>query len=56
LGVDLGANSYPPYRKHRFELLKVGKIKGKRPFGRPRRACEDNIKMDLKEIELEGAD
>jgi hypothetical protein len=25
----------------------VGKPKGSRPFGRPRRRWEDNIKMDL---------
>jgi hypothetical protein len=25
----------------------VGKPEGKRPFGRPGRRCEDNIKMDL---------
>jgi len=29
----------------------VGKTKGKRPLGRPRRRWEDNIKMDLKELE-----
>jgi hypothetical protein len=28
----------------------VGKSEGKRPLGRPRRRCEDNIKMDLQEI------
>src|SRR5215470_1603688 len=28
----------------------VGRPKGKRPLGRPRRRCEDNIKMDLREI------
>jgi hypothetical protein len=28
----------------------VGKLKGKRPLGRPRRRWEDNIKMDLREI------
>jgi ribosome biogenesis protein Nip4 len=27
----------------------VGKPEGKRPFGRPRRRWEDNIKMDLQE-------
>jgi len=27
----------------------VGKPKGKRPLGRPRRRWEDNIKMDLRE-------
>ena len=28
----------------------VGKAKGKRPLGRPRRRWEDNIKMDLQEL------
>jgi hypothetical protein len=35
-----------PYR------LLVGKPEGKRPLGRPRRRCIDNMKMDLLEIEL----
>jgi hypothetical protein len=30
----------------------VGKPKGKRPPGRPRRRWEDGIKMDLREIGL----
>jgi hypothetical protein len=33
----------------------VGKPKGKRPLGRPRHRWEDNIKMDLREIEIDGA-
>ena len=28
----------------------TGKPRGKRPLGRPWRRCEDNIRMDLKEI------
>jgi hypothetical protein len=28
----------------------VGKPEGKRLLGRPRRRCEDNIKMDFKEM------
>jgi hypothetical protein len=28
----------------------VGKPEGRRPFGRPRRRWEDNIKMDLTEM------
>jgi hypothetical protein len=28
----------------------VLKYKGKRPFGRHRRGCEDNIKTDLQEV------
>jgi len=31
----------------------VGKSEGKRPFGRPRRTWEYNIKMDLREIGCE---
>jgi hypothetical protein len=30
----------------------VGKSLGKRPIRRPRRICEDNIKMDLREMGL----
>jgi hypothetical protein len=33
----------------------VGKSKGKRPVGRPRHKWEDNIKMDLREIGIDGA-
>ena len=28
----------------------MGKPEGKRPFGRPRRRWEDNIKMDLQKV------
>jgi hypothetical protein len=34
----------------------VGKPEGKRPFGRPRRRWEDNIKMDLQEVGGGGGD
>jgi hypothetical protein len=33
----------------------VGRPEGKRPLGRPRHRWEDNIKMDLREIEIDGA-
>jgi hypothetical protein len=33
----------------------VGRCKGKRPLGRPRHKCKDNIKLDLREIEIDGA-
>jgi ribosome biogenesis protein Nip4 len=33
-----------------------GKPEGKRPLRRPRRRWEDNIKMELREIGLEGVD
>jgi hypothetical protein len=32
----------------------VGKPQGKRPFGRPRRRWEDNIKVDIHEVEWRG--
>jgi hypothetical protein len=34
----------------------VGKPEGKRPLGRPRRRCEDNIRMDLQEVGCGGMD
>jgi hypothetical protein len=36
--------------------LFVGKPKGKRPLGRPRRREIDNIKLDLAKIGLGGVD
>ena len=34
----------------------VGKPRGTRPLGRPRRRWEDNIKMDLQEVGCVGMD
>ena len=36
-----------------FKIL-TGKPTGKRPLGRPRRRWEDNIRMDLEEIDVNG--
>jgi hypothetical protein len=33
----------------------VEKPEGRRPLGRPRRRWEDNIKMDLRETGIDGA-
>jgi hypothetical protein len=33
----------------------VGRPEGKRPLGRPGRRWDDNIKMDLREIGIDGA-
>jgi hypothetical protein len=41
--------------RNAYNIL-VSKCEGKRQFGRPRRIREDNIKMDLREIGLEGVD
>jgi hypothetical protein len=35
--------------------VSVGRPEGKRPLGRPRRRWEDFIKMDLREIRIDGA-
>jgi hypothetical protein len=35
--------------------VSVGRPKGKRPLQRPRRRWEDNIKMDVREIGIDGA-
>jgi hypothetical protein len=32
----------------------VGRPEGKRPLGRPRRRWEDNIKLDLRQIGIDG--
>jgi hypothetical protein len=34
----------------------VGRPESRRPLGRPRRRWEDNNKMNLKEIRIDGAD
>jgi len=34
----------------------MGKPEGRRPLGRPRRRCEDNIKMDVQEVGYRGMD
>jgi hypothetical protein len=41
--------------RNAYKIL-VGKPEEKRPFGRPRRRCEDNIRMDLREIGWESVD
>jgi hypothetical protein len=33
----------------------TGRLEGKRPLGRPRCKWEDNIKLDLREIGIDGA-
>jgi hypothetical protein len=38
--------------ERRVYIVLVGKPEGKRPLGRPRRRCEDGIKMVLREIGL----
>jgi hypothetical protein len=42
-------------RREVFYRVLVGRPEGKRPLGRPRRRWEDNIKLDLGEIGIDGA-
>jgi hypothetical protein len=38
-----------------YKIL-VGSPEGRRPFGRPRRRWDDNIKMEIQEVGWEGMD
>jgi hypothetical protein len=42
-------------KRNAYRIL-VGKPEGKRPLGRPRRICVDNIKIDLRDIGWDGMD
>jgi hypothetical protein len=42
-------------KRNAYRLL-VGKPKGKRPLGRPRRRCADNIRMVLVEVGWDDLD
>jgi hypothetical protein len=42
-------------KRNAYRLV-VGKPRGKRPLGKPRRRWVDNIKMDLKEVGWGGMD
>jgi hypothetical protein len=45
----------PPSSLLIFIYVLVGRPEGKRPLGRPRRKWEDNIKIDPREIGIDGA-
>jgi hypothetical protein len=40
-------------KRNAYRIL-VGKPESKRPVGRPRRSCVENIKMDLREMGWDG--
>jgi hypothetical protein len=44
-----------PEKRNAYRIL-VGKPEGKRPLGRQRRRCVDNIKIDLRGIGWNGMD
>jgi hypothetical protein len=44
------------WEKRSAYRIVVGKPDGKRPLGRPRCKCEDNIKIDLRDIGWGGMD
>jgi hypothetical protein len=41
--------------RNAYKML-FGKPEGKRPFTRPRRRWEDNIKMDIRDVGIGGVD
>jgi hypothetical protein len=43
------------YKWLKFYRVLVGRSKEKRPLRRPRHRWEDNIKLDLREIGIDGA-
>jgi len=45
--------AYRIYGERSADTILVGKHEGRRPFGRPRRGWEDNIKMVLQETRWE---
>jgi hypothetical protein len=42
-------------RRGAYRIL-VGRPEGRRPLGRPRRRCEDNMKTDLQDVGWVGMD
>jgi hypothetical protein len=51
---EVGGNvAHVGERRGVYRIL-VGRPEGKRPLGRPRCKWEDNIKMDLREIKIDG--
>jgi hypothetical protein len=50
-----GACSTNGEKRNAYRLL-VGKPEGKRPLGRPRRRCVDNIRTDLEETGWGGVE
>jgi hypothetical protein len=55
-GPEMGRTCSMHEEKRNAYRILVGKQEGMRPLGRPRRRCEDNIRMDLREIGLGGMD
>jgi hypothetical protein len=39
---------YHTHKKRNTYIVLACKLEGKRPIGRPKRRCEDNIKFDVK--------
>jgi hypothetical protein len=53
---EMGGESSIYGGEERLYRILVAKPEGKRPFGRPRRKWENNIKMDLQEEQCEVMD
>jgi hypothetical protein len=52
-GIDRACSTHD--KRNAYRIL-MGKREGKRPLGRSRRRWENNIKMDIREIKLDGMD
>lgn len=57
IGTKLRSVAWVHYVVRKGEIVNtwktvVRKEKGKRPFGRPKRRCEDNMRTDRKETRL----
>jgi hypothetical protein len=53
--MDGACSTHGEMMRNAYTIL-IGKAEGKEQLGRPRRKWEDNIRMDLREIGLEGVD
>jgi hypothetical protein len=53
--MDGACSTHGDDTRNAYKLL-VGKPEGKRLCGRPQRRCEDDIRMDLREIKSEVVD
>jgi hypothetical protein len=51
----MGHVAHMGQRRGAYSVL-VGELEEKRPIGRPRRRCEDNFRMNLRENSCEGVD
>jgi hypothetical protein len=54
-GGWIGLDMWHDWGGERYLQVLVGRSESKRPLGRPRRRWEDNIKLDFREIGIDGS-